>query len=186
MNLALPLDGQPLEDWQAVVIGGGIVNGLSQVGKWPDQRLAEIMEGIPSLQAKWNRTVELAAAMANDEETPAGTRYDALRILGAGSWNECGPALKAFLSEGAHDELQMGAVSGLNDVNSDEVAPLLVEALSRLNEHNKSLALNALLRTPERAEALLNARQRGLVSPQELTAEQWRAAKRISVQEEVE
>lgn len=186
MNLALPLDGQPLEDWQAVVIGGGIVNGLSQVGKWPDQRLAEIMEGIPSLQVKWKRTVELAAEMANDEETPAGTRYDALRILGAGTWSECGPALKAFLSEGAHDELQMGAVSGLNDVNSDEVGPLLVEAMSRLNEHNKSLALNALLRTPKRAEGLLNARQRGLISPQELTAEQWRAAKRVSVQEEAE
>ena len=98
------------------------------------------MEGRPSLQAKWNRTLELAGKMATDDGTPAGTRYDALRILGAGRWSDCGPSLVAYLGEGTHAELQMGAVSGLNDVKSDEVAPLLVKTLSHLDGHNKQLA----------------------------------------------
>lgn len=182
IDLALPLEDQPLEDWQAVVIGGGVVNGLSQVGKWPDQRLAEIMEGFPSLQRKWERTLELAAGMANDEETPTGTRYDALRILGAGSWSACGPALMEFLNEGTHAELQMGAVSGLNDFNSNEVAPLLVKALSYLDGHNRQLAVEALLRTPDRAEVLLSARRQEVVSSDSLTDEQWKTAENVAAQ----
>jgi len=182
IDLALPLEDQPLEDWQAVVIGGGVVNGLSQVGEWPDQRLAEVMEGFPSLQRKWERTLELAAGMANDEETPAGTRYDALRILGAGSWGACGPALTEFLNEGTHAELQMGAVSGLNDFNSNEVAPRLVKALSYLDGHNRQLAVEALLRTPDRAEILLNARREKVVTSDSLTDEQWKTAESIAAQ----
>jgi putative membrane-bound dehydrogenase-like protein len=182
MDLALPHAGQPLEDWQAVVIGGGVVNGLSQVGEWPDQRLAEIMKGVPSLLGKWNRTLKLADKMAGDEETPTGTRYDALRILGAGTWSDCGPRLAAFLSEGAHAELQMGAVSGLNDFNSEEVAPLLVKSLSYLKGRNKQLAVDALLRTPGRAQALLSARSNAAVSPELLTEKQWKSAESVAAQ----
>jgi hypothetical protein len=184
IDLALPLEDQPLEDWQAVVIGGGVVNGLSQVGEWPDQRLAEVLEGFPSLQRKWERTLELAAGMANDEETPAGTRYDALRILGAGSWSACGPALTEFLNEGTHAELQMGAVSGLNDFNSNEVAPLLVKALSYLDGHNRQLAVEALLRTPDRAEVLRSARRQEVISSDSLTDEQWKTAENVAAQNE--
>src|SRR5690348_9250744 len=34
LDVALPKEGEPLRDWQAVVIGGGIINGLSQQNIW--------------------------------------------------------------------------------------------------------------------------------------------------------
>jgi putative membrane-bound dehydrogenase-like protein len=180
MDLALPADGQPLEDWQSVVIGGGVVNGVSQAGAWPDRRLAEILDGHPALQAKWERTLKLAGEMADDAGTHGGTRYDALRILGAGAWDAWGDKLVAYLRQSGHPELQMGAVSGLSDMNVDEVAPLLIEALPGLPEPNRTLAIEGLLRTPARATALLRAREENSLPAEALAPEQWEVAKRTS------
>ena len=72
---------------------------------------------------------ERALTMADDEKVPTGTRYDALRMIPLLGWERSGPRLKHYLKEGQHAELQMGAVSGLSDVDSPEVAPLLGNAL---------------------------------------------------------
>jgi HEAT repeat protein len=74
----------------------------------------------------------------------------------------------------------MGAVSGLNDIKSNEVAPLLIKALSYLDGHNRILAVEALLRTPDRATVLLNARRQEAVSSDSLTEEQWKTAENVA------
>src|SRR5262249_27729571 len=43
--LSLPGTKDPLRDWQAVVIGGGVINGISLKGIWPGPRIAEILKG---------------------------------------------------------------------------------------------------------------------------------------------
>ena len=47
IDLSLPRKGEPLRDWQAVVLGGGVINGLSLEGKWPGKRLAELLARQP-------------------------------------------------------------------------------------------------------------------------------------------
>lgn len=75
----------------------------------------------------------------------------------------------------------MGAVSGLNDFNSNEVAPLLVKALPYLDGHNRQLAIEALLNS-ERAEILLSARRQEAISSDLLTDDQWKTAKNVAAQ----
>jgi hypothetical protein len=168
--LALSLPGleRPLRDWQAVVIGGGIINGLSQQGVWPRERIAEVLKDHSELAARWNRHLGLASHMADNEQVPTGTRYDALRIIGCGTWDAHGVQLRKYLAEGTHDELQMGAVSGLVDVQSPQATEALVGALKYLKGTNRELALDGLLRGAERAGALLDAVSQGKLAAEEL------------------
>ncbi|MFM8220401.1 MAG: hypothetical protein ACKOJF_15920, partial [Planctomycetaceae bacterium] len=64
LELSLPRDGEPLHDWQAVVLGGGVINGLSQRDKWPAARLAELTAERPELRARLARAAELVDRMA--------------------------------------------------------------------------------------------------------------------------
>ncbi|HEY2250887.1 MAG TPA: HEAT repeat domain-containing protein, partial [Planctomycetaceae bacterium] len=81
LETSLPKIDEPLRDWQAVVIGGGIINGLCQQGVWPLERIQELLKDQPELTRRWGRMLGQAAAMADDEKVRTGTRYDALRII---------------------------------------------------------------------------------------------------------
>jgi putative membrane-bound dehydrogenase-like protein len=157
LGIALPKVGESLRDWQIVVMGGGIVNGLSQRGIWPGDRLREIMQGDDSLKKRWLSSVEAASKIAENQAIPTGTRYDALRMLGTETWEKRGAQLAASLSKTTDPELQMGAVSALNDIHSGEVASALLRAIPDLTEQNQKLALDALLRDEPRIRALLDA-----------------------------
>jgi putative membrane-bound dehydrogenase-like protein len=161
LAVALPRDGQPLLDWQAVVLGGGVVMGASDRGHWPAVRVAELGADDADLRARWRRAVDLAAAMADDDKVPAPTRYDALRMLAVRPWPECGPHLSRYLAKGTHEELQAGAISAAGDVDAPEAADALLRALPHLAGNNRNLALDALLRNRPRAEALARAIESG-------------------------
>ena len=163
LDASLPMKDAPLCDWQAVVIGGGIINGLSQNGQWPHQRLLELFHMSPALQARYHRSLELAAVMADNEKVPTGTRYDALRMIALDSWAKRGPQLTKYLAKGTHDELQMGAISGLSDVDDPAVVGLLLGGLGHYSPGNRKLALEALLRNDTRLDALLTALEQGQV-----------------------
>ncbi|MCA9060622.1 MAG: HEAT repeat domain-containing protein, partial [Planctomycetaceae bacterium] len=53
LEICVPRVEAPLRDWQAVVIGGGLINGLSQLGIQPGPRLQEILKGLPAVQQAW-------------------------------------------------------------------------------------------------------------------------------------
>ncbi len=101
--------------------------------------------------------------MADDARVPTGTRYDALRLIALAGWERGGAQLAKYLAEGTHDELTMGAVSGLSDIDSPRVAPLLLAGLDHFAPGNRKLALEALLRTDGRTAALLDALEAGKV-----------------------
>jgi hypothetical protein len=167
LELSLPGEGRPLRHWQAVVIGGGIINGISQQNLPPRQRIAELISSDTQLTARWNRLLEQSAVMADNEAVPSGTRYDALRILGCGDWTPHGEHLQKYLAEGTHAELQMGAVSGLSDLRTPQSTNALIAARRYLQGRNRELALDALLVDQPRIAALLDAVARG-----DLTADQ--------------
>jgi hypothetical protein len=168
---SLPKSNEPLRDWQAVVIGGGIINGLSLSGVWPGDRLSEILKQEKDLQRSWQRVPDLAAAMADNEKVKTGTRYDALRILGVENWSRRGLQLTKYLARGVNNELQQGAISGLSDVKAKEVGPALIAGLKYFSEHNRNFALDALLRDDGRMAALLDAAADNQISASDLGPE---------------
>ncbi|MEA2736194.1 MAG: hypothetical protein QOE14_2645, partial [Humisphaera sp.] len=145
LDVSLPKSDEPLRDWQAVVLGGGIINGISQQGAWPGDRLTEIIGDDADLKSRWQRALDLASTMADNEKTPPGTRYDALRMLGVEPWEKRGDQLTRYLKN-ENAELQMGAVSALADVKSPEASSALKAALPTLTEKNRNLAEEGLKR----------------------------------------
>lgn len=155
--LDVSLPKETLTDWQAVVIGGGIINGITQAGAWPGKRLAEIIGEDRVLAKGWNATLAQSFAMADNTQVKDGTRYDALRIVALAEPDKAIPALSKYLGKNANAELQMGAVSGLGDIESAKATELLVKGLPDFAKGNRDLAITALLRTTDRVKALLDA-----------------------------
>lgn len=147
LEVSLPETNEPLRHWQAVVIGGGIINGLTQVDTWPDRRLAEILDRNPQLRARWEHALKASTQMADDDTVRTGTRYDALRMIAMLPWEDSRTQLTKYLASESR-ELQMGAISGLGDVRRVEAVELLKQALPQLEERNKRLAEEAIQRLP--------------------------------------
>jgi putative heme-binding domain-containing protein len=176
LDITLPAVNAPLRHWQAVVLGGGLANGLTQVDVWPSERLADLLKTLPGglekQRTRWLLTMGQAAAMADDESVPAGTRYDALRILGLEPWQVSGKRLTHYLAKGTNDELQMGAISALGDMKQDstKAATALRANLGHFSKSNRELALDALVRDEARIAVLLDAVGAGQVKAAELGA----------------
>lgn len=168
LDVALPGPSAPLDDWRAVVIGGGLINGVSLAGAWPAERFEQVLADQPALQSRWRRALEQAVAMADDSRVKTGTRYDALRMLGVEPWDRRGAQLFRYLLKGVHPELQQGAISALADVRSPSTGPALLSGLSHYSPRNRDFALDALLRDESRVSALLDAIADGRVDSQTL------------------
>ena len=168
LDLALPKEDGEMRDWQAVVIGGGVINGISNRGEWPAKRVAAVVGEDEKLRKRWERSIALAGSMADDEKVPHGTRYDALRMIAMMEADAAIKHLAKYLGKDVHAELQQGAVSGLVDVESESVAGLLLAAWPQLTAGNRHLAGEGMLRTGQRAGALLDAMLAGQVKSSEL------------------
>src|SRR5690606_33405583 len=94
------------------------------------------------------------------------------RMLPLGTWEQCRPQLEKYVAKGTHAELQMGAVSGLADVDAPPVAVLLRDAAGYAPEGNRNLAIAALLRTPQRRQVLSQAIKDGTIRREWLSEEQ--------------
>lgn len=171
LDLSVPELDEPAAHWQVVVCGGGIINGLSLSGIWPRTRIVELVEADPMLSRRCERLVELCAAMADGEAVRSGTRYDALRVLGADEYAQSGGTLKKYLTSD-DAELQMGAISGLSDMESDAAAEAILNGFSRYSESNQKLAVEALLRNGARRAMLKKAVEGGQFPAAALTPEQ--------------
>ncbi len=157
LDFVLPHDGEPLRDWEAVVVGGGIVNGVSQANVWPARRIEEVIQADEQLAARWARTLKLSLEMTHNEAVKADTRYDALRIIALMPFADCRESLAQYLKPGTDPTLMQGAVSGLADVPQAEAATLLAQAFNHLPDHLRPFALNGLTRADGERVHLLEA-----------------------------
>lgn len=171
LDLSLPAPDAPLEDWQAVVVGGGVINGITLAGSWPDEVVGAALDGHPALLARWNRSLELASEMADDEGVPTGTRYDALRMIALEPWDRRGGQLFRYLLKGVDPELQQGSVSALADMRAPAAAQALLSGFDHYNETNRDFTLDGLLRDPDRVAVLLDAIAAGRIGPDQLGPE---------------
>ncbi|MGC1274907.1 MAG: neutral/alkaline non-lysosomal ceramidase N-terminal domain-containing protein [Planctomycetaceae bacterium] len=167
LNVALPNADEPLREWQAVVIGGGVINGIGLASDWPAERVKLLLEQNPDLRSRWETALTQAAEMADDESVGSGTRYDALRMVALDDWQTARPILTRYLAD-KNRELQQGAVSGLSDVRNDEAVRLLLQSLDTLNNSNRNFALDALVRDVDRMQLALDAVKRGRLTAEML------------------
>ncbi len=179
LAIALPETNEPMHDWQAVVLGGGIVNGFSQAGIAPRERIRVLLEDKTALPDGWNRAMQLAGPMADDESVRLGTRYDAMRILGADTFERSGANLTKYLRGDVHDELVMGAISGLSDMESPAARDAITAAFPVYSKSNQALAITLLLRDETRIAMLVNAIEKGTIPATALSTEQWVELKKI-------
>jgi hypothetical protein len=171
VDFCVPPLNEPLRDWQAVVLGGGVINGIGLSGGWPDEQIRAIVAGNPDLIQRWKRLLKEAAVMADNQKVFKGTRYDALRILGVDTWNHRGAQLLRYLVKGVDDELQQGAIGGLSDMRSPCVAQAIVSGFSHYDSENRGFALKALLRDRDRTFVLIEAIEAGTVKAADLGSE---------------
>ncbi len=171
LAVSLPAEDAPLAHWQAVVLGGGVVNGLSQVRTDAAARLTQMVTRTPDLEVRWKHALNRSVAMAQDEKVPSGTRYDALRLIALLPWDTARPLLATHLVAGAHPELQQGSVSGLLDVAEPAAAELLVRHWDSLRPGNQKLALDGLLRTESGRRLLARALEEQRIPADALEAE---------------
>lgn len=169
LKVSLPEIDQSLQHWQAVVLGGGLVNGISLSNRWPQAEIQKSLDIQPDLNPAWSHALQQAALMTTAESIPPGTRYDALRMVALLDWSVAAPLLEKHLSKDSHPELQMGAVSGLSDVPETTATTLLIAAWGNLSESNQGLAIDALTRSPQRCLETLKALEDGRL-PESLKA----------------
>jgi hypothetical protein len=162
LDVSLPGANDPLREWQSVVIGGGIINGISRQDGWPKQRIETVIGDNRMLKSRWDRAIDLSAKMADNEAVDNPYRYDALRMIAMKSWEEASDQLVKYLSREYDSELQMGAISGLSDMRAPRVADVLIDHFDQYTtERNRNLTLDALMRTPGRMKTVLDAVARG-------------------------
>lgn len=170
LDASLPKPGERLLEWQAVVIGGGVINGIGLAGGWPEEQIEALLRSRPELRKRWDSALEQATTLADDEKVIPGTRYDALRMVALRDWSKARPVLERYLSH-KNAELQQGAVSGLSDVRNTEAPRLLLANLDQLTESNRQLALDALVRDTPRMRLTLDAIERGTITAEMLGEE---------------
>ncbi|MAT15488.1 MAG: hypothetical protein CMJ46_09495 [Planctomyces sp.] len=154
LEVGLPKVGEPLTEWQAVVIGGGVINGLTLKGEWPREFLKPIIERDTGLIERWNHMLEESLVMVHNKKIKTGTRYDALRNIAMLSWEEAGAHLTEYLTYGADPEMKQGAICGMADMHSAAVDSLLLAGWLHYEPHNRFFALEGMLRTPDRFRIL--------------------------------
>jgi putative membrane-bound dehydrogenase-like protein len=157
LEVAMPQAEAPLHDWQAVAVGGGVVNGISQSGPWPAARVLEIIGEDRELSVRWKRVLELAAKMADDEKVNSGTRYDALRIVACRDFKDARGQLTGYLNQPDNRDLQQGAVSGLADCPHEDAAVALAKATPKLHKDLQGFAIAGLIRVDGETNYLLSA-----------------------------
>ena len=156
-------DGGALAHWQAVVLGGGIVNGAGLAGRRPGRVVDAALGDDAALAARWRGALEAAGRMADDPAVPDGTRYDALRMIALMPPHRAVPRLERVLAQGAADELVQGAVSGLVDVEDEAATAALLAALPGLAGANRDFAIRGLVRDEAGALALLGGISAGRI-----------------------
>ncbi len=169
LDYALPKEQEPLRDWQAVAIGGGVINGLSQAGAWPAQTIAAMILDDAALSARWQRSLTLAAAMADNDAVRSGTRYDALRMVAMLPWDRSREQLPRYLSSGKEGDLVQGAVSGLADVPHIEAISQLLAATPKVSADMRALAIQGAARTDDGMVLILEKLETKKLSPTFLT-----------------
>jgi putative membrane-bound dehydrogenase-like protein len=141
-----------------------MLQGLTRGGR----SLAEWTKDSPDAGNRLQAFFARLAAMATGESEPLEERVLATRLLGQGSFDKVGLALRKTLAPQAPPEVQMAAVRTLSGMRDAAVAELLLQDWSSYSPAVRREVQEALFARPERLAKLLAALEHGDVQPTHL------------------
>ena len=112
-------------------------------------------DSLPSASMK--PLLDVARVVATDAQIPDPDRAECVRLLGTTTYSQSGPTLISLLGVGNSQELQLAAVAALDEFSDPQVSEQLLNRFATFEPQVRAAALNALLKRPDRAIALLNA-----------------------------
>jgi putative membrane-bound dehydrogenase-like protein len=142
--------------------------------------LREGLGGKRQSLASMTALMDKARMMAREPATSGPARVDAIRLLGTGTFSTESPVLLPLLELGQPEELQLAAVSSLDEFGDSQVAAELVKRFRAFPPRVRSAALAALVKRPDRATALLDAVQSGAIDAREIPSAQASVLRRHS------
>ena len=149
----------------------GLSEGLSRRGTRLDTFLDQLPDAVADRTAA---ALSGFAAIAADPGLPVEARTDALRLLSHAPWEVAAPTLDSILNDEPIQELRIASARALSSRTEPEVAEILLEPWRTLTPAVRREVASAMLSRPERASALLDALDAGLLSPGDLDATQSR------------
>ena len=100
---------------------------------------------------------------AVDDHAVEAARVQAIQLIGASGYGASGETLLSLLDLKQPQAVQLAAMSSLNRFNDAQVGPELIRRWATMTPRLRSEALAVLIARPERAKALLDAIQSGVI-----------------------
>jgi putative heme-binding domain-containing protein len=151
----------------------GLAEGLAAGGGNVQTQLAAL--GGAKTARVLAEMLDAARAGAADESRSPAQRADALRLLALGRFADAREALAEMVSNRQPHDVQAAALATLSRFAEPQVAPMLLEAWPGMSPRVRAEAAEALFSRRERLLDLLDAVERGTVSPGDLDPARLRA-----------
>ncbi|WP_169979963.1 PVC-type heme-binding CxxCH protein [Tautonia rosea] len=161
---------QDAERWRLAGLNG-LTEGLARRGT----RLGSFLEQLPEAIA--DRTAEALAGFgetAEDADADPAARRDAIRLLAQAPWDVAGDSLSRLLVEEPDQGLRIAAAQALAARTEPEVADRLLHPWRSLTPAVRREVAQGMVARADRAGALLDAMEQGLLAPRDLDANQSR------------
>lgn len=151
--------------WQLAAVHG-MAEGMRRSGRATDRpaaaALAAMLADNPDLASRLDGLFAAARGTVADVAQPLDARITAAELLGFTDFDTSGAVLGELLGPVAPPELQVAAVQSLAQFHDDRIAQYLAaESWGGFTAPVRAAAANALLATPARTVALLDAIERG-------------------------
>jgi putative membrane-bound dehydrogenase-like protein len=153
--------------WQRAALTG-IAEGSARRGT----PFPQLLEKLPDRAAAKLAADTLAAAAgpATDPKADERSRLAAVRLLAHAPWDTAGPPLTGLLEEEQPPAIRLAAIRSLSAHSRSEVTTLLLNGWRSYTPAVRAEVLEALLRRPDRVNALLDAIEAGTVKPGDIDA----------------
>jgi putative heme-binding domain-containing protein len=169
VEAALGAEGADAAGLQMAVIAG-LAEGMGRRGSQLGAFLTSLKSpsrAIP-LSERLSPVFEQAAAAAADTERDLHARLDALRLLAHATWETAGPVLSKLLASDPAQEVRLAALRALAAHPGPEPTARMMDAWQSATPALRRELTAALLRQPERIEALLDALEAQRIKPSDL------------------
>lgn len=162
------IDDARAEPWQTAALRGVLQGVLENASFGPDpsalKRVGDCIAGSARLENRIRFTIDHAKDSAGDGNLSVDARVRAIELLGYTDFDTAGAVLGALMAPIAPPEVQVAAVQALASMHDDRVAQFLAtDAWGGFTAPVRSAATSALLATPKRTLALLDAIEHGAV-----------------------
>jgi putative membrane-bound dehydrogenase-like protein len=171
-RVARVIGGVPVEP-QAAPLQTAVLTGLAEGVARRGGTFPAFLESLPDPRAaaKATRMLRNRTAPASDPKADAADRLAAVRLLAHTPWDAASPVLTTLLADAdSPPVVRLAVIRSLSAHPQPEVAGLLLKGWRGYTPAVRSEVLEALLRRPERVNAVLAAIEDGTLKPSDVDA----------------